>query len=92
LSSAGLWALVLLAVAVPAFGQDRHERTRIDLYRPNGSRSGYVIVDHQTGRVDTFDEKSRRTGWGRIERDGRIDLYRNDSTRAGSARQRREPK
>ena len=83
MNSAALGALLLTVLAVPALAQERGERTRIDLYRPDGSRSGYVTVDPQTGRVDTFDEKSRRTGWGRIERDGRIDLYNNDGTRAG---------
>ena len=82
--AAGISALLVL-VAAPALAQERPDRTRVDLYRPDATRKGHVIVDQQTGRVGTFDERSRRTGWGRIERDGRIDLYRNDGTRAGSA-------
>ena len=73
----------LLVSATIAVAQDR---TRVDLYKPDGSREGYAILNEQTGRIDTYDKESRRTGYGVVQPDGRVDLYRPDGSRAGSGR------
>lgn len=72
----------LLLLATPALAQDR---TRVDLFDKEGRREGYVIVDEKTGRIDTYDKSSKRTGYGVVQPDGRVDLYRKDGSRAGSA-------
>lgn len=82
---------VLLLSALPAVAQDR---TRVDLFKPDGSRQGYAIVDERTGRVDVYDKDSRRTGYGVVQPDGRVDHYRIDGSRAGTGilRDRRPPR
>lgn len=67
--TAGLAALVL---AVPALAG---EPVRIDLYDTKSNRTGYAIVDRETGRVDTYDANSRRTGWGRVDPSGRAERF-----------------
>ena len=74
--------VLLLALAVPALAEEK----RIDLYKRDGSRKGYVIVDEKSGRLDTYSRDGRRTGWGRIAPDGQTDLYRLDGSRAGKAK------
>ncbi len=74
--------LGLLLAATPAVAQDR---ARVDLYDAESRRQGYVIVDRERGRIDTFDKYSNRTGYGVVQPDGRVDRYRLDGTRAGSA-------
>jgi hypothetical protein len=39
---------------------------RIDLYDAEGQQAGYAIVDHRLGRVDFYDLRERRIGWGRV--------------------------
>lgn len=77
-----LSVLGLLLLATPALAQDR---TRVDLFDKNSERRGYAIVDEKTGRIDTYDKNSNRTGWGKVALDGKVDLYRPDGSRAGSA-------
>lgn len=77
-----LAAALLLLLATPALAQDR---TRVDLYDVKSARKGYATIDEKTGRIDTYDASSRRTGYGVIQPDGRVDLYRLDGSRAGSA-------
>jgi hypothetical protein len=79
--SLALTALVFV-FAVPALAEEK----RIDLYKPDGTRKGHVIVDEKTGRLDTYAPDGRRTGWGRIAPDGRTDLYRLDGSRVGTAK------
>jgi hypothetical protein len=74
--------LLALALAAPAFAQDK---ARVDLYDKHSNRRGYAIVDEKTGRVDTYDKESNRTGYGVVRPDGRVDRYRPDGERAGSA-------
>jgi hypothetical protein len=85
-----MWlAIALLAVAGPAFAQDK---SRIDLYEADGRRAGSAIIDERTGRIDTFDRDSRRTGYGVIRPDGRVDRYRTDGSRDGRATIQRSPR
>jgi hypothetical protein len=71
-----LVACVLLAQA--------QETTRIDLYDKNSNRTGYIIVNPNTGRIDQFDAHSNRLGYGQVAPSGRIDTFTNNGTRAGS--------
>lgn len=48
-----IYALVLaltLALAAPAFAGER-----LDLFDLKGHRTGYAVVDRETGRVDSYD-------------------------------------
>lgn len=56
---------------------------RVDFFNAQGRRTGYAIVDQETGRVDFFDVNSRRTGWGRITPSGQMELFRGDGRRHG---------
>lgn len=59
------------------------EPTRIDLFDTKGRRTGYAVVDGDTGRVDFYDTMSRRTGYGRVDRSGKIERFGLDGTRQG---------
>jgi len=41
--------------------------TRIDTFDKNSKRTGYIIVDHRTGRIDQFDTHGRRLGYGYLQ-------------------------
>jgi hypothetical protein len=49
---------VLLAQAAVA------QETRIDTFDKNGRRTGYLIIDQRTGRIDQYDSRSNRLGYG----------------------------
>lgn len=62
----------LLTAATPASPQDR---ARVDLYRPDGQRAGYAIVDRESRRADFYDPASRRTGYGQVDATGRVERF-----------------
>jgi hypothetical protein len=69
----------------------RAEEIRVDQYDKTGQRTGHVVVDSTTGRLDQYDTHSRR-GWGQIQTPtgpgtgpARVDLYRLDGRRQGAA-------
>lgn len=76
-------ALALLAVALLALGASALAGERVDLFRPDGTRTGYAVVDRQTGRVDFYDTQSRRTGYGKVQPSGRIERFGLDGKRQG---------
>jgi hypothetical protein len=63
---------LLLATPSSASAQDRN---RVDLYRPDGQRAGYAIVDRESGRVDFYDPASRRTGYGQVDATGGVERF-----------------
>jgi len=69
---AAVW--LLLAILTPALclAQDR---TRVDLFKPDGQHAGYAIVDRESGRVDFYDPSSRRTGYGQVDATGRVERF-----------------
>lgn len=75
---AALSALLLLALPVSALAEER-----VDLFTPDGTRTGYAIVDRQRGRVDFYDAESRRTGWGRVHPSGKVDQFDLSGRRRG---------
>jgi hypothetical protein len=51
---------------------------RIDLHDADGRHIGYAIVDRRAGRVDYYDLRERRMGWGRVNALSeryRVDLF-----------------
>jgi hypothetical protein len=77
-------AMVLLAgVLSPVLAAKR-----IDLYDAEGRQVGHAIVHHRAGRVDYYDLRERRIGWGRVnplsER-YRVDLFAADGLATGYA-------
>src|SRR5260370_33445693 len=51
---------------------------RIDLHDANGRHIGHAIADRRAGRVDYYDLRERRIGWGRVNTLSeryRVDLY-----------------
>ena len=61
---------------------------RIDLYDAKGRHVGFATVHHREGRVDYYDLRERRIGWGRVnplsER-YRVDLFAADGLPTGYA-------
>ena len=57
------------------------ERARVDLFDAQGRRTGYAVVDRETGRVDFYDAMSRRTGYGRVGSSGNVERFGLDGTR-----------
>jgi hypothetical protein len=81
------WVLVILALVVGIIVgvvlARAGETTRIDLFDAQGRRTGYAVVDRDTGRVDFYDAMSRRTGYGRVDRSGKIERFGLDGRRQG---------
>lgn len=75
-SSALLAFWLALALTLPALAGER-----MDLFDADGRRTGYAVVDRQTGRVDFYDVNSRRTGWGRVDQSGRVERFGLDGKR-----------
>ncbi len=61
--------LAVAALLAIGFGCLAHggQETRIDTFDKKSNRTGYAIVDPQTGRIDFYDVKSNRVGSGRIQ-------------------------
>lgn len=57
------------------------EPARVDLFDAQGRRTGYAVVDRDTGRVDFYDTTSRRTGYGRVDGAGRVERFGLDGRR-----------
>lgn len=77
----GIYALILtLALTTPALGGQR-----VDLYDLQGRRTGYAIVDRESGRVDFYDANSRRLGWGRVTPSGKVERFGPDGRREGES-------
>lgn len=51
------------------------DRERVDLYDNKGRRTGYALVDRESGRVDFYDRGSRRTGYCVVQPDGRVERF-----------------
>jgi hypothetical protein len=67
----GSVAALLLTAGPACAGQTE----RVDLYDTTGRRTGYAIVDRESGRVDYFDVGSRRTGFGTVDSTGRAERF-----------------
>jgi hypothetical protein len=68
--------LLLLLFATPALAAER-----IDLFDQLGRRTGYAVVDRESGRVDYYDAQSRHTGWGKADAKGRAERFGMDGKR-----------
>jgi len=83
------WVLVVLALLVGIILwvvlARAGEATRIDLFDAKGRRTGYAVVDRDTGRVDFYDTMSRRTGYGRVDGTGKVERFGLDGKREGEA-------
>lgn len=70
---------IILGVVLARAG----EPTRVDLFDAQGRRTGYAVVDRDTGRVDFYDTMSRRTGYGRVDGVGKVERFGLDGKRQG---------
>lgn len=81
------WVLVVLALVIGIILgvvlAHAGEPTRVDLFDAQGRRTGYAVVDRDTGRVDFYDTTSRRTGYGRVDGAGRVERFGLDGRRQG---------
>lgn len=57
------------------------EPTRVDLFDAQGRRTGYAVVDRDTGYVHFYDTMSRRTGYGRVGSAGKVERFEPDGKR-----------
>ncbi len=81
------WVLVVLALVISIIlgvvVARAGEPSRVDLFDAQGRRTGYAVVDRDTGRVDFYDTKSRRTGYGRVDGTGKVERFGIDGKRQG---------
>ncbi|MFQ5930489.1 MAG: hypothetical protein ACE5MK_12405 [Acidobacteriota bacterium] len=75
--------LVLLAFVVSLTPAPALAADRVEFFDLDGRRTGYAVVDHETGRVDFYDVNSRRTGWGRVMSSGKAEVFDLQGTRQG---------
>jgi hypothetical protein len=60
---------------------------RIDTFDKKSNRTGYIIINPNTGRLDQFDSRSNRLGYGQVTGSGsnqRIDTYSTNGSRSNS--------
>jgi hypothetical protein len=62
-------------------GAQTQQDTRIDLYNQKSEREGYLI--YRNGRIDQFDSRGNRQGYGTIDQNGRVDLFDRRGNRQG---------
>jgi hypothetical protein len=84
--------LMSFAVAVGAslmvvgLASAQQSDVRIDTFDKQSNRTGYIIVNPNTGRLDQFDKNSNRLGYGTVMTPSsggtRIDTYSNNGTRS----------
>jgi len=79
------WVVIVLALLVGlvlgVLLAHASEPTRVDLFNAQGRRTGYAVVDRETGRVDFYDPMSRHTGWGQVDATGRTERFGLDGKR-----------
>jgi hypothetical protein len=56
--------VVLTLLASPALAQS--DEVRIDTFDKHGRRTGYLILNEKTGRIDQYDARSNRLGFGTV--------------------------
>lgn len=74
-----VWAIcMLMLIALMGALNPALAAKRIDLYDADGRHTGHAIVDRRAGRVDYYDLRERRMGWGCVNTPSeryRVDLY-----------------
>jgi len=78
--------VTLLGLVLLAQAQSQPD-IRIDTYDNRSNRTGYIIVNPNTGRLDQFDTRGNRLGYGTTTTTPsgtRIDTFTNNGTRTGS--------
>ena len=76
-------ALTVTVCALLAQSQE----IRIDTFDTRSNRTGYIVVNPNTGRLDQFDTRGNRLGYGTTTTTPygpRIDTFTNNGTRTGS--------
>ncbi len=81
---AGAGLVFVVAALLLAVVADAGERPRVDLYDRAGRRTGFAVIERETGRIDFYDVQSRRTGWGRVSEGGRAERFGLDGRREPS--------
>jgi len=79
--------IAVLCTSVGAQTQPPAPDVRIDTFDAKSNRTGYIVVNPNTGRIDQFDKNSNRLGYGQINGSGsnqRIDTFTPNGTRTGS--------
>lgn len=79
-------ALILAGLVVLLASFALAQERRVDLYVKGSRRTGHVTINEETGRLDFFDTKSRRTGYGKVGDGGRLEMFDRKSRRVGSGR------
>ena len=73
------WVLIVLALLIGIILgvvlARAGEPTGVDLFDAQGVRTGYAVVDRDTGRVDFYDPMSRHTGYGRVDGAGKVERF-----------------
>lgn len=60
-------AAVLLTLWLAAAGDRASAGDWVELYDKAGGRSGYAIINRDSGRVDFYDLSAGRTGWAELD-------------------------
>jgi hypothetical protein len=82
------WLTAVALALVVAVSSPALAAKRIDLYDAHGHHVGYALAQHRAGRVDYYDLRDRRTGWGQVNSFSdryRVDLFAADGLPVGYA-------
>src|SRR5260370_12203211 len=84
-----VWAIcTLMLIALMVNVSPALAAKRIDLHDADGRHIGHAIVDRRAGRVDYYDLRERRIGWGRVNTLSeryRVDLFASHGQPTGYA-------
>ncbi len=83
-----LTGVVLAVVLTVGLTRPAVATKRLDLYDPEGRHVGYALLHHPAGRVDYYDVRDRRIGWGHVNalsEQYRVDLFAADGSATGYA-------
>jgi len=83
IAGVALAVVLIVGLATPALATKR-----LDLYDPEGRYVGYALLHHRAGRVDYYDVRDRRIGWGQVNALSeryRVDLFAADGLATGYA-------
>src|SRR5262245_47197812 len=76
-----------LALGLTCFLVAQSQEIRIDTFDTRSNRTGYIVVNPNTGRLDQFDTRGNRQGYGTTTTTPygtRIDTFTPDGARTGS--------
>jgi len=86
-AEASCWTIITVGIVCALLAQVPQDNIRIDTFDKNSNRTGYIVINPNTGRIDQYDARSNRLGYGTTTTTPygtRIDTFTNNGTRTNN--------